>query len=49
LYAPLADEWALFDNSASPRALPVATQFANELTVTEAATWKKLQKLSKAV
>jgi predicted ABC-type ATPase len=49
LYAPLADEWALFDNSFSPRALPVATQFANQLTVTEAATWQKLQKLSKAV
>ena len=49
LYAPLADEWALFDNSSSPRALPVATQFANQLTVTEAATWQKLQKLSKAV
>ena len=49
LYAPFADEWALFDNSSSPRALPVATQFANQLTVTEAATWQKLQKLSKAV
>ena len=49
LYAPLADEWTLFDNSSSPQALPVATQFANQLTVTETATWHKLQKLSKVV
>ena len=49
LYAPLADEWALFDNSAAQQALPVATQFANQLTITEAATWHKLQKLSQAV
>jgi predicted ABC-type ATPase len=45
----LADEWTLFDNSTSPQALPVATQFANQLTVTETATWQKLQKLSKVV
>jgi predicted ABC-type ATPase len=49
LYAPLADEWTLFDNSSSPQALPVATQFANQLTVTETATWLKLQKLNKVV
>lgn len=49
LYTSLADEWTLFDNSSSPQALPVATQFANQLTVTEAATWLKLQKLSKVV
>ena len=49
LKAPLADEWTLFDNSSSPQALPVATQFANQLTVTETATWHKLQKLSKVV
>ena len=49
LYAPLADEWALFDNSSTPRALPVATQLANKLSVTEPATWHKLQKLSQAV
>ncbi len=46
LYAPLADEWALFDNSTSSQALPVATQFATELTVMEPTTWQKLQKLS---
>jgi len=49
LYAPLADEWTLFDNSSSPQALPVATQFANQLTVTETATWHKLQRLGKVV
>jgi len=49
LYAPLADEWALFDNSPTPSARPVATQLANNLSVTEPATWHKLQKLSQAV
>ena len=49
LYAPLADQWALFDNSASVRALPVATQTATQLTITEAKTWRRLQKLSKLV
>jgi predicted ABC-type ATPase len=49
LYAPLADQWALFDNSASIRALPVATQTATQLTITEAKTWRRLQKLSKLV
>ncbi len=48
LYAPLADDWALFDNSHSPRALPVATQLATQLTVTEPATWHKLKKLNQA-
>ena len=49
LYAPLADEWALFDNSSSSRVLPVAKQQANQLTVTETNTWRQLQKLSKTV
>ncbi|MDP1530873.1 zeta toxin family protein [Rhodoferax sp.] len=48
LYVPLADEWALFDNSATPMALPVAAQLANKLSVSEPATWHKLQKLSQA-
>ena len=46
LYAPLADEWTLFDNSSSPQALTVAAKSANRLTVTETKTWLKLQKLS---
>jgi predicted ABC-type ATPase len=49
LYAPIANEWALFDNSSSSQALPVATQFATQLTVTETATWHKLKKLSQVV
>lgn len=49
LYAPLADEWALFDNSSSSQAVPVATQFATQLTVTETTTWHKLKKLSQVV
>ena len=47
IYAPLANQWALFDNSSSPQALPVAAQMAEELTITEAKTWQKLQKLIK--
>ena len=49
LSAPLANQWALFDNSASVGALPVATQTATQLTITEATTWRRLQKLSKLV
>ena len=49
LYAPLANQWALFDNSASFHALPVATQTATQLTITEATIWRRLQKLSKLV
>jgi predicted ABC-type ATPase len=49
LYAPLADEWTLFDNSVNQKARPVAAQSANKLTVTETQTWQKLQKLSKVV
>jgi predicted ABC-type ATPase len=48
LYLPLADEWTMFDNSTSPHALTVATSLNNQLTVTETATWNKLQKLSQA-
>ena len=47
LYSPLADEWTLFDNSGENGARIIATQSVNHLTVTEAATWQKLQKLSK--
>ena len=48
LYVPLADEWTLFDNSSATKAMLVAARHANQLTVTETATWHKLQKLSKA-
>jgi predicted ABC-type ATPase len=48
LYAPLANEWALFDNSHTPKAISVTTQVANKLTVTEPTIWHKLQKLSQA-
>ena len=46
LYAPLADEWTMFDNSSSPQALTVAAKSADRLTVTETKTWLKLQKFS---
>ena len=49
LYAPLADEWTLFDNSSARLAVTVAAQVANHLTVTETRTWLKLQKLSNVV
>lgn len=44
LYASLADEWTLFDNSTPPRAQLVAAWAAHRLTVMEPATWHKLQK-----
>ena len=47
LYSPLADEWTLFDNSGEDDARVIAMQSANHLTVIKAATWQKLQKLSK--
>ena len=47
LYVDLADEWTLFDNSGRDDARVIAMQSANNLTVTEARTWQKLQKLSK--
>ena len=46
LYAPLADDWTLFDNSSSSEALTIATKSAGKLTVTQHQTWLKLQKLS---
>lgn len=46
LYAPLADEWTMFDNSAPPQARQIASQSADQLIVTENTTWHKLQKLS---
>ena len=47
LYAPLSDEWTLFDNSSKGKAKQVATQTADQLTITEITTWQKLQKLRK--
>ena len=47
LYLPLADEWTLFDNSNKGTAKQVATQTADQLTITEIMTWQKLQKLRK--
>lgn len=49
LYMPLADEWTLFDNSTATQARAIAAKLANQLTVTEPATWHKLNKLSKTV
>jgi predicted ABC-type ATPase len=49
LYAPVADEWTLFDNSMSPLARTVAAKLDNQLTFKETATWLKLQKLSQVV
>lgn len=49
LYAPLADQWALFDNSSTAQAIYIAAQIADQLTVTEATLWRKLQKFSKVV
>ena len=45
LYLPVADEWTLFDNSASSSAQQVASRWGNELQITDQKAWKKLQKL----
>lgn len=45
LYAPLADEWTLFDNSTPPQAHAVASWVGNRKTVMKPETWHKLQKL----
>ena len=47
LYAPLADEWTLFDNFSATQALLLAARRDHQRNVTETATWRKLQKLSK--
>lgn len=48
LYAPLAGEWTLFDNSTPPQAKTVAAFAANQLAVMEPTTWHKLNKKRKA-
>ena len=44
LYAPIADEWTLFDNSASSSAQRVASYWGNKLQITDQKVWQKLQK-----
>ena len=39
----------LSGHSSATQAMPVAARYAHQLTVTEAATWHKLQKLSQTV
>jgi predicted ABC-type ATPase len=48
LYAPLADEWTMFDNSTPPQAKTVAALAANQLAIMEPTTWHKLNKKRKA-
>lgn len=47
LYAPLAAEWTLFDNSSTAKALRVASKALDQLTVTKISIWQKLQKFRK--
>lgn len=44
LYAPLADRWAVFDNSATDVAHLLATQDGDNLNIKESQKWLKLQK-----
>ena len=44
LYAPIADEWTLFDNSASSSAEQVASQWETQFQITDQTIWQKLQK-----
>jgi predicted ABC-type ATPase len=45
LYMPLADRWAVFDNSAGGKARLIATQEGDNLQIKEPKPWLKLQKL----
>ena len=45
LYMPLADRWAVFDNSVTGKAKLVATQEDDNLQIKERKPWLKLQKL----
>jgi len=44
LYTPIADEWTLFDNSASSSAKQIASQLENQLQINDQTIWQKLQK-----
>jgi predicted ABC-type ATPase len=45
LYMPLADHWAVLDNSATGKARLIATQEGDNLQIKEPKPWLKLQKL----
>ena len=45
LYMPLADRWAVFDNSVTGKAKLIATQEGDNLQIKEPKPWLKLQKL----
>lgn len=47
LYAPIASQWAVFDNSSPSTARLVATEADNQLTVKEETLWLKLQNRAK--
>jgi predicted ABC-type ATPase len=44
LYAPLATQWVMFDNSTLPRARLVAIKRGDEPHIEDPVTWRKLQK-----
>jgi predicted ABC-type ATPase len=48
LYAGVADEWIMFDNSSNKAARPVARQINTQLSIEDKALWLKLQKQSHA-
>ena len=45
LYMPLADRWAVFDNSVTGKAKLIATHEGDNLQIKEPKPWHKLQKL----
>ena len=45
LYMPLADRWAVFDNSVAGKAKLIATQHGDNLQIKEPKPWLKLQNL----
>ena len=45
LYLPLADRWAVFDNSVNGKAALIATQDGDNLQIKNPSSWLNLQKL----
>ena len=45
LYLPLADRWAVFDNSVNGEAILIATQEADNLQTEKPSSWLQLQRL----
>jgi len=46
LYAPIADQWTLFDNSAGDEAHSIASYDGNQLDIQDDQAWQRIQRLA---